>query len=133
MRLIAIASLMAGCAFAQKAESPLPANRRGKNCGRAERRSHVYHERYDAARRAFVGQCEDRFSGKVRTNGTCLPSIPGYPHDEPGRFDRVYFQWMKDSMAGRAPHIDRSESHICMALPSASFIRALLSSMSVPT
>lgn len=56
MRLIAIASLMAGCAFAQKAESPLPANRRGKNCGRAERRSHVYHERYDAARRAFVAQ-----------------------------------------------------------------------------
>jgi hypothetical protein len=40
---------------------------------------------------------------------------------------------MKDSMAGRAPHIDRSESHICMALPSASFIRVLLSSMLVPT
>jgi hypothetical protein len=23
---------------------------------------------------------------------TCLPGIPGYPHDEPGCFDRVFFQ-----------------------------------------
>jgi hypothetical protein len=38
---------------------------------------------------------------------TCLPGIPGYPHDEPGCFDRVFFQWMKDSMAGRTPHINR--------------------------
>jgi hypothetical protein len=38
---------------------------------------------------------------------TCLPAIPGYPYDEPGCFDRVFFQWMKDSMAGRMPHIDR--------------------------
>lgn len=38
---------------------------------------------------------------------TCLPGIPGYPHDEPGCFDRVFFQWMKDSMAGRTPQINR--------------------------
>lgn len=40
------------------------------------------------------------------TNGwTCLPGVPGYPHDEPGCFDPVFMQWMKDSLAGREPHI----------------------------
>jgi hypothetical protein len=38
---------------------------------------------------------------------TCLPGIPGYPHDEPGCFDPTFMQWMKDSLAGRRPHIDR--------------------------
>lgn len=36
---------------------------------------------------------------------TCLPGVPGYSHDEPGCFDPVFMQWMKDSLAGRAPHI----------------------------
>lgn len=38
---------------------------------------------------------------------TCLPGIPGYPHDEPGCFDATFMQWMKESLAGREPHIDR--------------------------
>ena len=50
---------------------------------------------------------EYRVLRKGTNEWTCLPGIPGYPHDEPGCFDRVYFQWMKDSMAGRTPHIDR--------------------------
>jgi hypothetical protein len=42
------------------------------------------------------------------TNGwTCLPGIPGYPHDEPGCFDQTFFQWIKDSLAGRQPHIEK--------------------------
>jgi hypothetical protein len=36
---------------------------------------------------------------------TCLPGVPGYSHDEPGCFDPVFMQWMKDSLAGREPHI----------------------------
>jgi hypothetical protein len=36
---------------------------------------------------------------------TCLPGVPGYSHDEPGCFDPVFSQWMKDSLAGREPHI----------------------------
>jgi hypothetical protein len=36
---------------------------------------------------------------------TCLPGVPGYSHDEPGCFDPVFLQWMKDSLAGRDPHI----------------------------
>ena len=38
---------------------------------------------------------------------TCLPAIPGYAHDEPGCFDRVFLQWIQDSLAGRTPQIDR--------------------------
>jgi len=36
---------------------------------------------------------------------TCLPGVPGYPHDEPGCFDPVFMEWIKDSLAGRKPHI----------------------------
>ena len=36
---------------------------------------------------------------------TCLPGVPGYSHDEPGCFDPVFLQWMRDSLAGRDPHI----------------------------
>ena len=38
---------------------------------------------------------------------TCLPAIPGAPHDEPGCFDPIFLRWMQDSLAGRTPHIDR--------------------------
>jgi len=38
---------------------------------------------------------------------TCLPGVPGNPHDEPGCFDRVFLQWIKHGLAGRAAHIDR--------------------------
>jgi hypothetical protein len=37
---------------------------------------------------------------------SCLPAVPGYPHDEPGCFDRVFLQWMKESLAGRTPQIE---------------------------
>jgi hypothetical protein len=45
----------------------------------------------------------------LRAGGTewsCLPAVPGYSHDEPGCFDRVFLQWIKDSLAGRAPHTE---------------------------
>jgi hypothetical protein len=46
---------------------------------------------------------------------TCLPAIPGYPHDaidsgfkeEPGCYDPIFLRAMQDSIAGRTPHIDR--------------------------
>jgi hypothetical protein len=39
---------------------------------------------------------------------TCLPGPPpGYTHDEPGCFDKVFFQWLKDGLAGRPQHIDK--------------------------
>jgi hypothetical protein len=40
------------------------------------------------------------------TNGwTCLPGFPQAAHDEPGCFDQVFLQFMKDSIAGRTPNV----------------------------
>jgi hypothetical protein len=36
---------------------------------------------------------------------TCLPGIPGLPHDEPGCFDQVFLQFIKDSLAGHTPNV----------------------------
>jgi hypothetical protein len=43
---------------------------------------------------------------KGTNDWTCLPGVPGYSHDEPGCFDLVFMQWIKDSLAGRDPHIE---------------------------
>jgi len=37
---------------------------------------------------------------------SCLPAFPGYAHDEPGCFDPVFMQWVKENLAGRDPHIE---------------------------
>ena len=45
---------------------------------------------------------------------TCLPGVPGYPHDEPGCFDPTFMQWIRDSLADRQPHINRiGISYMC--------------------
>jgi hypothetical protein len=36
---------------------------------------------------------------------TCLPGLPQGAHDEPGCFDQVFLQFMKDTMAGRTPNV----------------------------
>ena len=42
------------------------------------------------------------------TNGwTCLPGYAGDAHDEPGCFDQVFLQFIKDSMAGLTPNVQR--------------------------
>jgi len=48
---------------------------------------------------------EYRLLHKGTNEWTCLPGVPGYPHDEPGCFDPVFLEWMKESLAGRQPHI----------------------------
>ena len=48
---------------------------------------------------------DDRVLRKGTNEWTCLPGVPGYSHDEPGCFDTVFMQWIKDSLAGREPHI----------------------------
>jgi hypothetical protein len=43
---------------------------------------------------------------RAGTSGwTCLPGLPGYAHDEPGCFDRVFLQFIKDSIGGRTPNV----------------------------
>jgi hypothetical protein len=49
---------------------------------------------------------EYRVLRKGTNEWSCLPAFPGYAHDEPGCFDPVFMQWVKDSLAGRDPHID---------------------------
>jgi len=36
---------------------------------------------------------------------TCLPGISGETHDEPGCYDQIFLQFLKDSMAGRTPNV----------------------------
>lgn len=48
---------------------------------------------------------EYRVLRKGTNEWTCLPGVPGYSHDEPGCFDPVFMQWIKDSLAGHDPHI----------------------------
>ena len=44
---------------------------------------------------------------KGTSDWSCLPGVPGSPHDEPGCFDRVFLQWIKDGLTGRAAYLDR--------------------------
>jgi hypothetical protein len=51
---------------------------------------------------------EFRVLRKSRSEWTCLPGPPpGATHDEPGCFDKVFFQWATDGLAGRPQHIER--------------------------
>jgi hypothetical protein len=51
---------------------------------------------------------EWRVLRKGSSEWTCLPGPPpGSKHDDPGCFDRVFFQFVKDVLAGRPQHVDR--------------------------
>jgi hypothetical protein len=50
---------------------------------------------------------EYRLLRKGTNEWTCLPGVPGYPHDEPGCFDPVFMQFLKDGLAGRESRIDK--------------------------
>ena len=51
---------------------------------------------------------EFRVLRKGSSEWTCLPGPPpGAAHDEPGCFDKVFFQWATDGLAGRPQHTDR--------------------------
>ena len=50
---------------------------------------------------------EYRLLRKGSNEWSCLPAIPGYPHDEPGCFDPIFLHWTQESLAGRTPRIDR--------------------------
>jgi hypothetical protein len=48
---------------------------------------------------------EYRLLRKGSSEWTCLPAIPGDSHDEPGCFDQVFLQFIKDSLAGRTADV----------------------------
>ena len=105
-RLMAIVCSMAACAFAQKAESHLPVTNPEKIAD-ALRAGPAFITK-DATVLDWPSSPKENtaFSAKARANGPVFRPFPGI-HDEPGCFDRVFFQWMKDGVAGRTPHIDR--------------------------
>ena len=107
MRLIAIGCLMAACAFAQKAESHLPVTDAEKIADALSAGPTFITKDATLLDWPSSPDGEYRVLHKGTNEWTCLPGIPGYPHDEPGCFDRVFFQWMRDSIAGRTPRIDR--------------------------
>jgi len=49
---------------------------------------------------------EYRVLRKGSSEWACLPGVPGYTHDEPGCFDPVFMEWIKQSLAGKEPHIE---------------------------
>jgi hypothetical protein len=55
---------------------------------------------------------EYRLLRKGSNEWTCLPAIPGDSHDEPGCFDQVFLQFVKDCPALH-PNFSASESHTC--------------------
>src|ERR1700685_2212295 len=42
-----------------------------------------------------------------KSDWTCLPGIPGDPHDEPMCLDKTSTQWIKGSLADRPTHVDQ--------------------------
>ena len=50
---------------------------------------------------------EYRVLRKGTSEWTCLPGNPSAPPGDPGCFDRVFLQFVKDGHAGRTPHVDR--------------------------
>jgi len=62
---------------------------------------------------ATVLDCPTSPDGEYRvlragTNGwTCLPGYAGAAHDEPGCFNQVFLQFIKDSTAGLTPNVQR--------------------------
>jgi hypothetical protein len=43
---------------------------------------------------------------KGTNDWTCLPGVPWYTDDEPGCFDPAFMEWIKESLAGKEPHIE---------------------------
>ena len=108
MKLIIIAFLIVTAGFAQATGSPRLPSTDAEKIADALRAGPAFITK-DATLLdwpAAPGR-EYRVLRKGSNEWTCLPGIPGYPHDEPGCFDPVFLQWIQDSLAGRTPRIDR--------------------------
>lgn len=106
MRLIAILCLVAGCAFGQAADR-LPTTDAEKLADALRAGPAFVTDNATVLDWPSSPQGEYRVLRKGTSEWTCLPSVPGYSHDEPGCFDPVFLRWIQDSVAGRTPQIDR--------------------------
>ena len=104
MKLITILLFVTTAAFSQTAVAKASYRRR-KIGGCIARRSRVPHQRRDAVDWPATPGGEYRVLRKGSSQWTCLPGLPGSPHDEPGCFDPVFLQFIKDSIASRTPDV----------------------------
>ena len=96
MRLTAMVCFWAGCALAEKVESHLPVTDAEKIAD-ALRAGPTFVTK-DATLLDWPPAPKGEY--RVLRQGTnewsCLPAIPGDPHDEPACLDRIFLQWMKE-------------------------------------
>jgi hypothetical protein len=105
MKLITIVLFAATAAFAQTAESRMPVTDAEKIAD-ALRAGPPFITK-DATLLDLPAKAggEYRVLRKGSNQWTCLPGHPGSAHDEPGCFDQVFLQFIKDSIAGRTPNV----------------------------
>src|SRR6202167_6399111 len=105
MKLITVVLFAATAAFAQTAEPRMPVTDAEKIAD-ALRAGPVFVTK-DATLLDWPSTpgSEYRVLRKGSSQWTCLPGLPGSPHDEPGCFDQVFLQFIKDSIAGRTPNV----------------------------
>jgi hypothetical protein len=106
MKLIMMAYITAS-AFAQKPESRLPSTDAEKIADALRAGPRFITKDATLLDWPSSPRGEYRVLRKGTSEWTCLPAVPGYPHDEPGCFDRVFLRWLQDGLAGRKPRIDR--------------------------
>src|SRR6202050_487466 len=120
MKLITVVLFAATAAFAQTGEPRMPVTDAEKIAD-ASRAGPVFVTK-DAPLLDWPSTpgSEYRVLRKGSSQWTCLPGLPGSPHDEPGCFDQVFLQFIKDSIAGRTPNVQSvgiSYLMACFSLP----------------
>ena len=105
MKLIIMVLCAAAAAFAQTTESRMPVTDAEK-IEDALRAGPVFVTK-DATLLDWPSTPggEYRVLRKGSSQWTCLPGLPGSTHDEPGCFDQVFLQFIKDGVAGRTPNV----------------------------
>src|SRR4029077_18868612 len=99
MKLTVMILCAAAAAFAQTTESPMPVTDAEKIAD-ALRAGPLFVTK-DATRLDWPSTPggEYRVLRQGSSQWTCLPGLPGSLHDEPGCFDQVFLQFIKDSIA----------------------------------
>jgi hypothetical protein len=105
MKLSTIVLVAAAAAFAQTAESRMPVTDAEKIADALRAGPPFVTKKATLLDWPVTADGEYRVLRKGSNQWTCLPGHPGSPHDEPGCFDQVFLQFIKDSIAGRTPDV----------------------------
>jgi hypothetical protein len=101
MTLITMVLVAAATVFAQTAESRMPVTDAEKIADALRAGPSFVTKNATLLDWPVTADGEYRVLRKGSNQWTCLPGHPGSPHDEPGCFDQVFLQFIKDSSAGR--------------------------------